>query len=134
MVAIDLLEMEPITGVTILRGDFSKPSGLTAVAEALGGQKADLILSDLSPNLTRHRGSPTRRAPWSSPSSRFEFALEHLKPDGAFLVKVFQGVGYEEFLKSLKAAFEKVVVRKPAASRDESAEQYLLARGFRSKA
>jgi 23S rRNA (uridine2552-2'-O)-methyltransferase len=62
----------------------------------------------------------------------FDFALKHLKRDGAFLVKVFQGVGYQEVVKLMRAAFDKVVVRKPAASRDESAEQYLLARGLKS--
>jgi len=133
IIAIDLLEMEPITGVTFLRGDFSKPSGLTAVAQALGGRKADLVLSDLSPNLTGIPFTDQARS-MELTELAFEFALKHLKSDGVFLVKVFQGVGYQEFVKALKLAFDKVVVRKPAASRDESAEQYLLARGFKSKA
>jgi 23S rRNA (uridine2552-2'-O)-methyltransferase len=133
IIAIDLLEMEPITGVTFLRGDFSKPSGLTAVAQALGGRKADLVLSDLSPNLTGIPFTDQARS-MELTELAFEFALKHLKSEGVFLVKVFQGVGYQEFLKALRLAFEKVVVRKPDASRDESAEQYLLARGFRSKA
>jgi 23S rRNA (uridine2552-2'-O)-methyltransferase len=132
IIAIDLLEMEPITGVTFLRGDFSKPSGLTAVAQALGGRKADLVLSDLSPNLTGIPFTDQARS-MELTELAFEFALKHLKSEGVFLVKVFQGVGYQEFLKALRLAFEKVVVRKPDASRDESAEQYLLARGFRSK-
>jgi 23S rRNA (uridine2552-2'-O)-methyltransferase len=132
IVAIDLLEMEPITGVTFVRGDFSKPSGLTAVAHALGGRKADLVLSDLSPNLTGIPFTDQARS-MELTELAFEFALKHLKSDGVFLVKVFQGVGYQEFVKALRLAFDKVVVRKPAASRDESAEQYLLARGFRSK-
>lgn len=133
IVAIDLLEMEPITGVTFVRGDFSKPSGLTAVAQALGGRKADLVLSDLSPNLTGIPFTDQARS-MELTELAFEFALKHLKTEGVFLVKVFQGVGYQEFLKTLRSAFDKVVVRKPAASRDESAEQYLLARGFKSKA
>ena len=132
IIAIDLLEMEPITGVTFVRGDFSKASGLTAAAHALEGRKADLVLSDLSPNLTGIPFTDQARS-MELTELAFEFALKHLKSEGVFLVKVFQGVGYQEFLKTLKLAFDKVVVRKPAASRDESAEQYLLARGFRSK-
>ena len=132
IIAIDLLEMEPITGVTFVRGDFSKASGLTAAAHALAGRKADLVLSDLSPNLTGIPFTDQARS-MELTELAFEFALKHLKSEGVFLVKVFQGVGYQEFLKTLKLAFDKVVVRKPAASRDESAEQYLLARGFRSK-
>jgi 23S rRNA (uridine2552-2'-O)-methyltransferase len=133
IVAIDLLEMEPITGVTFVRGDFSKTDGLTAVAQALGGRKADLVLSDLSPNLTGIPFTDQARS-MELTELAFEFALKHLKSEGVFLVKVFQGVGYQEFVKTLRQAFDKVVVRKPAASRDESAEQYLLARGFKSKA
>jgi 23S rRNA (uridine2552-2'-O)-methyltransferase len=133
VVAIDLLEMEPITGVTFLRGDFGHARGLTTVADALGGRKADLVISDLSPNLTGIAFTDQARSMELSEQA-LVFALAHLKAEGAFLVKVFQGVGYQEFLKSLRESFDKVVVRKPAASRDESAEQYLLARGFRSKA
>lgn len=133
LVAIDLLEMAPVTGVTVLRGDFTKADGLKAVADALGGRKADLVLSDLSPNLTGIAFTDQARS-MELAELGFDFAVKHLKPEGAFLVKVFQGVGYQEFLKSMRETFEKVVVRKPDASRDESAEQYLLARGFRSKA
>ena len=133
VVAIDLLQMEPITGVTFVQADFASAAGLTAVATALEGRKADLVLSDLSPNLTGIPFTDQARS-MALTELAFDFALKHLKADGAFLVKVFQGVGYQEFLKSLKESFDKVVVRKPAASRDESAELYLLARGFRSKA
>jgi 23S rRNA (uridine2552-2'-O)-methyltransferase len=133
VVAIDLLQMQPITGVTFVQGDFAGAAGLTAVATALEGRKADLVLSDLSPNLTGIPFTDQARS-MALTELAFDFALKHLKADGAFLVKVFQGVGYQEFLKSLKESFDKVVVRKPAASRDESAELYLLARGFRSKA
>jgi len=132
LVAIDLLEVAPIAGVTMIRGDFTRTEGLTELTAALGGRKADLILSDLSPNLTGIAFTDQARS-MELAELGFDFALKHLKADGAFLVKVFQGVGYEDFLKSMRLAFEKVVVRKPDASRDESAEQYLLARSFRSK-
>lgn len=131
VVAIDLLEMGTVTGVTFIRGDFAKPDGLTAVAKALDGRKADLILSDLSPNLTGIAFTDQARS-MELTELAFDFALKHLKRDGAFLVKVFQGVGYEEIVKAMRAAFDKVVVRKPPASRDESAEQYLLARGLKT--
>ena len=132
VVAIDLLEMTPITGVTFIRGDFVNPEGLSALAAALGERKADLVLSDLSPNLTGIGFTDQARS-MELTELAFDFALKHLKSDGVFLVKVFQGVGYQEFLKAIREAFDKVVVRKPASSRDESAELYLLARGFRSK-
>jgi 23S rRNA (uridine2552-2'-O)-methyltransferase len=131
IVAIDLLDMGPIAGVIFIQGDFSKPGDLAAVAAALGGNKADLILSDLSPNLTGIPFTDQARS-MELTELAFDFALKHLKRDGAFLVKVFQGVGYQEVVKLMRAAFDKVVVRKPAASRDESAEQYLLARGLKS--
>lgn len=130
VVAIDLLAMEPVAGAEFLQGDFTTDAGLAAVAAALGGSQADVVLSDMAPNLSGIAISDQARAMALAELAR-DFALDHLKPGGVFLVKVFQGIGYDEFLKSLRAAFGKVVVRKPDASRDESAEQYLLARGPR---
>jgi 23S rRNA (uridine2552-2'-O)-methyltransferase len=130
VVAIDLLAMEPVPGSAFLQGDFSTGAGLAAVEAALGGTQADVVLSDMAPNLSGIAISDQARSMALAELAR-DFALEHLKPGGVFLVKVFQGVGYDEFHKSLRAAFDKVVVRKPDASRDESAEQYLLARGPR---
>jgi 23S rRNA (uridine2552-2'-O)-methyltransferase len=131
VVAIDLLEMEPIAGVTFVRGDFSGKKGLAAVQEALKGRKADIVLSDMAPNMSGIAVSDQARILELAEIAR-DFALLHLKPDGAFLVKVFQGSGYDEYLKSLRRAFQKVVSRKPDASRDESAEQFLLARTLRA--
>ena len=130
VVAIDLLAMEPVAGSTFLQGDFTTDAGLASVAAALGGSQADVVLSDMAPNLSGIAISDQARAMALAELAR-DFALDHLKPGGVFLVKVFQGIGYDEFLKSLRVAFGKVVVRKPDASRDESAEQYLLARGPR---
>ena len=128
VVAIDLLEMGDIPGVTFVRGDFAAASGLDALEAALAGQPVDLVLSDLSPNLTGIGFTDQARSMELAEIAR-DFALTHLKPGGAFLVKVFQGDGYAEFHRTLKDAFAKVAVRKPDASRDESAELYLLAIG-----
>jgi 23S rRNA (uridine2552-2'-O)-methyltransferase len=130
VIAIDLLEMDPVAGVTFVQGDFGTRSGLEAVQTALKGHKADIVLSDMAPNMSGIAMSDQARAMHLAEIAR-EFALLQLKSEGAFLVKIFQGAGYDEYLKSLRLAFRKVVVRKPAASRDESAEQYLLARGLR---
>lgn len=133
VVAIDLLEMEPIAGVTFIRADFADRAGLAAVAAALAGRRADVVLSDMAANMTGIPVTDRARCMALAEIAR-DFALAHLKPGGAFLVKVFQGEGYEEFLRSLRAGFEKVAVRKPGASRGESAELYLLARGRRRAA
>ena len=130
VVAIDLLEMEPVAGATFLRGDFAGPAGLAAVEAALAGARVDAVLSDMSPNISGIAITDQARSMALAELAR-DFALAHLKPGGAFLVKLFQGAGYEEFHRSLRAAFARVVVRKPDASRGESAELYLLARGVR---
>ena len=127
VVAIDLLEMAPIPGVAIIRGDFARTDGLESVATALNGTRADGVLSDLSPNISGIAISDQARSMALAELAR-DFALDHLRAGGWFLVKVFQGEGYEAFHRSLKTAFTKVVVRKPDASRDESAELYILAR------
>jgi len=131
VVAIDLLEMDPVAGVIFVQGDFGTETGLDAVQAALQGHKADIVLSDMAPNMSGIAVSDQARSMHLAEIAR-DFALLQLKPEGAFLVKIFQGAGYDEYLKSLRLAFRKVVVRKPAASRDESAEQYLLARGLRT--
>ena len=130
VVAIDLLEMEPVAGVTFIQADFGTRKGLAAVEGALAGRKADLVISDMAPNMTGIPVTDQARVMNLAEIAR-DFALLHLQPDGAFLIKVFQGTGYDEYFKSLRQAFGKVVVRKPDASRDESAEMYLLARGLR---
>jgi 23S rRNA (uridine2552-2'-O)-methyltransferase len=132
VVAIDLLEMEPIAGVTFLHADFASASGLAAVQEAMRGRKADIVLSDMAPNMSGIVVSDQARMLDLAEISR-DFAVLHLQPDGVFLVKMFQGPGYDEYIRSLRQAFVKVVSRKPDASRGESSEQYLLARGLRGR-
>ena|SRR5688572_3205986 len=131
VLAIDLLPMEPVAGVDFVQGDFTRGSGLKAIEGLLGERKADLVLSDMAPNMSGIAVSDQARSMELAEAAR-DFAVFHLQPEGAFVVKIFQGAGYDEYLKSLRAAFRKVVVRKPGASRDESAEQFLLARGLKA--
>jgi 23S rRNA (uridine2552-2'-O)-methyltransferase len=131
VLAIDLLQMEAVAGVEFLRGDFTSETGLAAVEHALGGKKADVVLSDMAPNMSGIAVSDQARS-MDLAEIAFQFATLHLKRDGVFLVKIFQGAGYDDYLKALRKAFGKVVVRKPEASRGESAEQYLLARGLKT--
>lgn len=131
IIAIDLLEMDAIPGVDFIAGDFTRGSGLKAVQSQLAGRRADVVLSDMAPNMSGIPISDQARSMELAEAAR-DFALLHLKEEGDFLVKVFQGAGYDEYLKSLRAGFRKVVVRKPDASRGESAEQYLLARGLKA--
>ena len=130
VVAIDLLQMEPIPGVEFLQGDFNTDEGLQVVRRALGENRADVVLSDMAPNMSGIAVSDQARS-MELAEIAFQFAALHLKRQGAFMVKIFQGAGYDDYLRQLRRSFEKVVVRKPEASRDESAEQYLLARNLR---
>jgi 23S rRNA (uridine2552-2'-O)-methyltransferase len=125
VVAVDLLETKPIQGVTIFKGDFRE-----ADLEAALGGRADLVLSDMMPNITGVPLVDQARAAEVSMAA-IELCQRVLKPEGAFLVKVFHGGAFDEVLKELRAAFQTVEVRKPAASRGESRENYLLARGLK---
>jgi len=132
VVAIDLLAMAPVAGVAFLQGDFTSKRGLSALGEALAGRRVDVILSDMAPNMSGIPSSDQARS-MELAELALDFALAHLQPDGAFLVKVFQGAGHDEFLRRMRGAFARVVVRKPEASRGESAEQYLLGRGLKGR-
>lgn len=125
VVAVDLLEVAPIQGVTILKGDFREAD----VAAALGG-KADVVLSDMMPNVTGVPLVDQARAAQLLLEA-IELCRAILKPQGAFLAKMFHGEAFDEVLAALKSSFQTVAVRKPAASRGESRENYLLARGVR---
>ena len=127
VVAIDLLEIAPISGVKVLRGDVREPQARAAAREALGGA-ADLVLSDLSPNLSGIAAVDQARAAELA-GLAVALACEVLKPSGALVVKVFQGEAFEEVRGLARRAFHTVAVRKPGASRGESRETYLLGRG-----
>ena len=126
VVAVDLLEIAPISGVTVLRGDFREPGVRATVRAALGGP-ADVVLSDLSPNLSGIAAVDQANAAHLA-GLAIEFGREVLKADGALLVKVFHGEAFEEVRAAMRDAFASVVARKPRASRSESREAYLLGR------
>jgi 23S rRNA (uridine2552-2'-O)-methyltransferase len=130
VVALDLLEMPPLPGVTFIRGDFHDLAVVEELERALGGGKADLVLSDMAPNLSGIAVSDQARA-IELAELALEFALKQLKPQGNFLVKTFQGAGFDALLKELRTRFKAVAVRKPDASRSRSSEVYLLGKGLR---
>ncbi len=128
VVALDVLEMAPLPGVKFLQGDFREDAVVDALGAALAGRKVDLVLSDMSPNISGVSVSDQARAMHLAELA-LEFSAQHLKPGGNLLVKVFQGSGFQEFLRAMRARFSDVVTRKPAASRGRSNELYLLGRG-----
>jgi 23S rRNA (uridine2552-2'-O)-methyltransferase len=130
IVGIDLLDMTGLNGVDFLQGDFTEDSTLTELVARLHTWKADLVLSDMSPNITGIIVSDQARI-YTLAELALEFAGQWLQPEGAFLVKVFQGAGFEDYMKQMRAIFKTVVVRKPKASRDSSREVYLLGRGLK---
>ena len=129
LVAIDLLDMEHIAGVHFIKADFSDAAGLSAVIAAIGGpeSKVDLVISDMAPNITGVVITDQARL-FTLGELAMDFAIKFLKPNGVFLVKVFQGVGFEPYVKTLRANFKRVAAKKPDASRGESRETFLMAR------
>lgn len=130
VIALDILEMEPLRGVALIRGDFSEQATLKLLEEQTGNRSIDLVVSDMSPNISGV-GLVDRARSIHLAELALEFARDRLKPGGDLLVKVFQGAGLDEFRKELSIAFGYVAVRKPKASRDRSSEFYLLARAKR---
>ncbi|MFT3757700.1 RlmE family RNA methyltransferase [Thauera sp.] len=128
--ALDILPMEVVPGVDFLHGDFTEDAVLEALEARLEGAKVDVVLSDMAPNLTGVAAVDQARSIHLCELA-LDFAVRHLKPGGQFLVKVFQGEGFMDYRKQMEAAFLTVQVRKPKASRDRSAEVYLLAKGVR---
>lgn len=128
VLALDILDMPPIAGVEFLHGDFREAEALSRLEQALDGAPVDLVLSDMAPNMTGVDAVDQPRSMYLVELAR-DFAEGHLKPGGAFLVKVFMGPGFDEFIKDLRRRYRKVVVRKPKASRSRSPEVYALATG-----
>jgi 23S rRNA (uridine2552-2'-O)-methyltransferase len=124
VIAIDLLPVAPISGVTLLQGDFRGP----ALERALEGRQADVVLSDVSPNLSGFGNVDQARA-LELCAAAIDFCSRFLKPEGVFIVKAFHGEAFEELTARLRASFGKVKVVKPLASRGESAETYVVAWG-----
>ena len=125
VIAVDLLEIAPIPGVTVIRGDFGEEAVLRRLDDVLEGRKLDLVVSDMAPNLSGVSATDQARSIHLCELA-LEFARVHLKPQGAFLVKVFQGTGYPAFLAAMRGVFVAVASRKPGASRGDSKEMYLV--------
>ena len=125
VIALDLLPLNPLPRVEFIQGDFREDSVLAQLEAKLGGKQIELVISDMAPNISGIDLSDQARSIYLAELA-LEFAVQHLKPGGAFLVKVFQGVGFEEYVKLMRTHFAKVASRKPKASRDRSNEVYML--------
>ncbi|MBR4939697.1 MAG: RlmE family RNA methyltransferase [Burkholderiaceae bacterium] len=132
IIAMDILPMDPIDGVTFLQGDFREQEVADKLAEILDGEKVDVVLSDMAPNLSGIPAADAARCLLLNELA-LEFCLDHLKPNGVFVTKVFQGSGFSQYVEALKKNFQKVLTRKPEASRDSSAEVYLVARNLKKR-
>ncbi|MCH2223057.1 MAG: RlmE family RNA methyltransferase, partial [Dechloromonas sp.] len=128
IVALDLLDFEPIEGVQFIQGDFREDAVAAELAAALGGQPLDVVLSDMAPNLSGIESSDAARIAHLVELA-IEFALAHLQPDGALVCKVFHGSGYSQLVELFKRHFRVVKPIKPKASRDRSAETFLVGIG-----
>jgi 23S rRNA (uridine2552-2'-O)-methyltransferase len=131
VVATDILPMDPLKNVNFIQGDFTEEAVLNQVLDLLEGNHPDLIICDIAPNITGI-DSADQASSMYLVELALDFARQVLKPKGDFVTKVFQGAGSEAFLKDLRTSFEKVSVRKPAASRPRSREVYVVARGFKA--
>lgn len=131
VVALDILPMQGISGVTFILGDFREESVLKQLEEQLSGAEVDLVLSDMAPNMSGVDLVDQTRAMHLAELA-LDFSKNWLKPGGNFLIKLFQGVGFDEYVRSLRATFTRVSIRKPKASRARSNEVYALAQGKRA--
>lgn len=132
VVALDILEMPPLAGVEFLHGDFREQAVLSEFEAMLGDVPVDLVLSDMAPNKSGMDAVDQPRMMHLAELA-MEFADTHLKVGGAFLIKLFQGVGSDDYIRELRRRYEKVTIRKPAASRKRSAEVYVLGQGKRAQ-
>jgi 23S rRNA (uridine2552-2'-O)-methyltransferase len=130
IVAIDLLPMTPVAGVEVIQGDFASDEGVAAIEQKLAAAPVDLVLSDMSPNLSGIDAADQARSVHLAELA-LDFACTHLQPGGDMVVKVFQGAGLAEFQREVERHFTKVYLRKPKASRDRSREHYVVAKGHR---
>ena len=133
IVAVDLLPMDALPNVDFIQGDFRDESTLQAIMEALAGEKADLVMSDMAPNISGNRAVDQPRSMYLVELA-LDICNEVLKPGGAFVTKLFQGEGADAFIALAKSRFEKTRVFKPKASRAGSREVYLVAKGYKPQA
>jgi 23S rRNA (uridine2552-2'-O)-methyltransferase len=130
VIALDILPMEPVSGVTFLQGDFRQEGLPERLRETLGGRAVDLVISDMAPNITGMAAVDQPRAMYLCELA-LDFVRESLKSGGDFLVKVFQGEGFDQYMQEIRRSFTRVAVRKPQASRSHSREVYIVARNFK---
>jgi len=128
VLALDILDMPPLAGVEFILGDFREEAVLQALQAQLDGQNVDLVLSDMAPNKSGVQAVDQPRAMHLAELA-LDFSDQHLKPGGAFLIKLFQGAGFDDYIRELRRRYQKVTIRKPAASRARSPEVYALAQG-----
>ena len=132
VIALDVLDMEPLSGVEFICGDFTEDAPLRRLEEALDGRAVDLVMSDMAPNMSGMAAVDQAKAMYLAELA-LEFARQHLKPGGDFVVKLFQGADFDAYVRGVRSLFRKVRVIKPKASRPRSKEVYLLARGWQVK-
>ena len=132
IIAMDILPMDPIDGVTFLPGDFREQDVADQLNALVGEEQVDLVLSDMAPNLSGIAAADAARCLLLNELA-LEFCLEHLKNDGVFVTNVFQGSGFSQYVETLKKHFKVVLTRKPQASRSTSAEVYMVAKGIKKR-
>lgn len=130
VIASDILPMDSIAGVDFVEGDFTEESVLDEILGLLEGQQADLVISDMAPNMSGMKAVDQPKAMYLIELA-LELACQILKPEGVFVAKVFHGEGFDDFLREARGRFQQVVTRKPDASRARSREVYLVARGLK---
>ncbi|MFM9835241.1 MAG: 23S rRNA (uridine(2552)-2'-O)-methyltransferase RlmE [Methylophilaceae bacterium] len=128
VIALDILDMVPIAHVEFIQGDFREASVLKILEEKIGNAPVDLVIADMAPNISGVKDVDQAGAAYLTELA-LDFSQQWLKPNGNFLVKVFIGSGFDEIVKTMRGQFDKVVTRKPKASRDRSSEVYLLGLG-----
>ncbi|MDP2248229.1 MAG: 23S rRNA (uridine(2552)-2'-O)-methyltransferase RlmE [Nitrosomonadales bacterium] len=131
IIALDLLEMQPIPGVQFIQGDFREQAVLDKLEASLGESRVDLVIADMAPNISGISDVDQANGMYLTELA-LDFSYKWLKPGGNFLVKVFNGSGFEEIVRNMRQGFDKVATRKPKASRDRSSEVYLLGSGRRT--
>lgn len=132
LLALDILEMQPLDGVSFVQGDFREQAVLEQFEAALAGRAVDLVLSDMAPNMSGIQMTDQARV-MDLAELTLAFAAQHLRAGGDMLVKVFQGAGYMELREAMRKIFEVILIRKPSASRGRSAETFVLARKKRAQ-
>lgn len=133
ILALDILPMEPVEGVVFIQGDFREPEVLGELAESMAGRKADVVISDMAPNLSGIASADAARITHLVELA-IEFSQAHMKPEGALVTKVFHGSGYSQLVKLFKETFRVVKPLKPKASRDKSSETFLVGIGLKVRA